>query len=319
MQEITHRFRAMGTLVGLWLWHHDRERAQAVLLQAEQFFVQTEARLSRFLPNSELSRLNRAAGRPFRASRLLFQLVHTALNWRAQTNGIFDPTILNALMAQGYDRSFEQIGSCAHSSPSPAGHEPGRVRLGWSKRTITLAQGVGLDLGGLAKGWAVQRAAHQLGQYGPALVDAGGDVACTLPPPDQPFWAVGLADPYAPHRDIATLFLDREAVATSTQTGRRWVHQGGPAHHLIDPRTGVSAASNLAGVTIIAGRLPDAEIHAKVALILGEEAGMAYLANYPKLAAIIVTTDGRRLTYGNLEGKAYVHTNASNPAVFNLA
>jgi thiamine biosynthesis lipoprotein len=319
MQEFAHRFRAMGTHVGLWLWHHDQETAQAALLQAERFFAQTEVRLSRFLPNSELSRLNRAGGRPFKASPLLFQLVHNALKWRARTNGIFDPTILNALIAQGYDRSFEQIGTSSHGSATWIDHVPGQVKLRRSNRTITMDQGVGLDLGGLAKGWAVQHAASQLGRFGPAMVDGGGDIACTAPPPDQPFWAVNVADPHAPHHDIATLFLNHEAVATSSQTGRRWLHRGQQVHHLIDPRTGVSAVSNLASVTIIASRLPDAEIHAKVVLILGEEAGMDYLAKQSTLATIMVTIDGRQLTYGNLEGNAYVYPNTFNPDISILA
>lgn len=319
MQEFTHRFRAMGTDVGLWLWHNNPQTAHAALLQAEQFFNQTEARLSRFLLDSELSQLNRSNGRPFNASPLLFNLVRNALDWRAKTNGIFDPTILNALIAQGYDRSFEQI--TGQGIRPPINFHPGQVELEPKKRAITLPQGVGLDLGGIAKGWAVQQTTQQLGQYGPALVDAGGDIAATTLPPAEPFWMVELADPYTTAKSIAALLLNGRAVATSAQTGRRWTHEGRPAHHLIDPRTGLSAASNLASVTVMAGRLPDAEIHAKVALILGETAGLAYLNHRPHLAAVLVTTDGRQLTCGNMEGKIYVYSNSDsiNSPVFDLA
>ena len=109
MSEFSHNFRAMGTDVGLWLWPDDDQQAQPALAESEQFFAQTEARLSRFQPESELSQLNRAAGRPFAASDLLYDLVETALTWRERTAGIFDPTILEALIAAGYDRSFEKV------------------------------------------------------------------------------------------------------------------------------------------------------------------------------------------------------------------
>ena len=308
----------MGTDVGLWLWHTDEQAAQTALAWAEQFFAQVEAQLSRFLPTSELSQLNRAAGRPFYASALLFKLTRSALAWRNKTDGIFDPTILNALTAQGYDRSFEQINGQTRHSVTPAEYRPGRIKLSRSRRNITLEQGAGLDLGGIAKGWTVQQAARQLGQHGPALVDAGGDIACTAPPPDQPFWAVNIADPHHPAQDVASLFLANQTVATSTQTGRRWLRNGRPVHHLIDPRTGQPAQSNLAGVTVIAPRLPDAEIHAKTALILGEPKGRAYLARHPHLAGLLVTIDHRYLTFGNIEEKIYVHPHPTNQTVFHL-
>ena len=77
----------MGTEVGVWLWSQADQQARQALAETEQFFAQTEARLSRFQPESELSRLNQAAGRPFAASDLLFHLVETALAWRARTAG----------------------------------------------------------------------------------------------------------------------------------------------------------------------------------------------------------------------------------------
>lgn len=311
MPEFTRQFRAMGTEVGLWLWHDDAQLARQTLSQIEQFFTRTEVRLSRFRTDSELSRLNRAAGRPFNGSPLLFELVEAALAWRERTDGIFDPTVLNALIAYGYDRSFDDMASRADGPATqvlPNGSVPGNVILNRSQRRITLPVGVGLDLGGIAKGWTVQQAAQQLGQFGPALVDAGGDIACVGIPPTGSAWLVGLADPYQPEVDLATLTLTNEAVATSSLAHRRWQHHGQPAHHLIDPRTGAPAITDLVSVTVIAPGLPDAEIHAKVALILGAVEGLAYLANQPNLSALLVTIQGDQLQCGSLEDKAYVYS-----------
>jgi thiamine biosynthesis lipoprotein len=313
MTEFSHHFHAMGTDVGLWLWPHDDHQARPALVEIEQFFAQTEARLSRFQPGSELSQLNRAAGGPFVASDLLYELVETALTWQERTAGIFDPTILEALIAAGYDRSFEKMGErqdrgtlVAATGPAPTAAQ---VKLDPVDRTITLPPGVGLDLGGIAKGWTVQQAAQRLGQFGPALVDAGGDIVCMGSPSSGAPWLVGLADPERPDIDLATLTLRNEAVATSSLARRRWRHRGVPAHHMIDPRTGVPAVTDLVSVTVIGPKLPAAEIHAKVALILGKQQGLAYLAAHPDLSALLVTTDGRQIPYNSFEDKAYVYAN----------
>lgn len=312
MQEFTRHFHAMGTEVGLRLWHVDEQAARRALADTEQNFRQLESRLSRFLPDSELSQLNRAAGQPFVASTLLFELIELTLHWRHQTDGIFDPTILKALMAYGYDRSFESITTPVERrvlpapDPSPA---PAQIRLDRAKHSITLPPGVGLDLGGIAKGWTVQQAAQRLGQLGPTLVDAGGDIACVSVPPTGSAWHVGVSDPHLPGADLATLLLNNEAVATSSLAHRRWQYRGTSAHHLIDPRTGAPAKTDLISVTVIAPRLPDAEIYAKVALILGEKKGMAYLLAQPNVAALLVTNTGRQIPCGPFEGKAYVYSN----------
>jgi len=311
MQEFTRQFRAMGTEVGLWLWHSDELTAHRALRQTEQFFTQTEACLSRFKADSELSCLNDSAGEPFTASPLLFELVETALTWRKRTDGIFDPTVLKALLAHGYDRSFEEIVNRTDQNvslkhiASPAQHQ---VKLNRTQHTITLPQGVGIDLGGIAKGWTVQQAAQKLGQLGPALVDAGGDIACIDTPPTGGAWLVGLDNPLQPNTDLATLTLNNEVVATSSLVRRRWQHQGQMVHHLIDPRTGVPAITDLLSVTVISLHLPEAEIHAKTALILGAQKGLAYLATQPDVSALLVTLDGRQLTYGTFKEKAYVYS-----------
>jgi thiamine biosynthesis lipoprotein len=311
MLEFSHHFRAMGTDVNLWLWHDSETAARQALLQMEQFFAEVEARLSRFKPDSELSHLNQAAGQPFVASDLLFDLVASALDWRERTNGIFDPTVLKALVAYGYDRTFEEVAKQTHQSEAAtvmAVPAAGQVQLNRQQSTITLPAGVGLDLGGLAKGWTVQQAAQELGQLGPALVDAGGDIVCMGRPPTGSLWLVGVADPHRPEADLAALTLADEAVATSSLARRRWQHHGRPAHHLIDPRTGAPAQTDLLSVTVIAPRLPEAEIYAKVALILGLGSGLAYLETQSNIAALLVTDDGRQYNLGSLEDKAYVYS-----------
>lgn len=329
-RQHSHHFRAMGTDVALWLWNSNEQRAWSALLAAESFFAQTEARLSRFRPDSELSRLNRAAGKPFTASPVLFDLVAEALAWRDQTAGIFDPAVLNALIASGYDRTFAAVKAADLSTgesgvgvnadasagltyapqgaPKGGAVDSSGIVLG-PGRQIFLPEGVGIDLGGIAKGWTIQQAAHRLGMWGPCLVDAGGDIACVGRPPGEP-WVVTVADPRVEDEyadvDIAVVSLSNAAIATSSRIYRSWRQGGRAAHHLIDPRTGMPADTNIYSVTVLADRLPDAEIYAKTALILGEAQGLAYLSQLTGAAALVVTDDGRHLTTGNFEKKAYV-------------
>lgn len=306
LQEHRYDFRAMGTQIDLWLWCDSEARAQEAFRSTERFFARTEARLSRFRASSELSRLNRSAGTPFAASPRLYEMVALALEWRAHTDGIFDPAILPALEVAGYDRSFDRLPSerATDANTRPAKRAYGEIELGPDRR-ITLPAGTAIDLGGIAKGWSAQQAAYQLGMVGPAMVDAGGDIACAGTPPSGS-WVVGVADPLADERDMASLSLNHRVVATSSRMKRRWTLGGRRAHHLIDPRTGKPAVTSVVSVTVVSPRLPDAEIHAKTALILGEVQGVEYLNEQTDASAMMVTDDGRYLLCGGFEEEAYV-------------
>lgn len=305
---VHHQFYAMGTTVDMWLWETETSIAPYALKEAERIFENAEAQFSRFRPESELSRLNHSAGRPFSASSELFQLVALALKWRTRTAGLFDPTILNALTHAGYDRSFELLekpSAVNAISQSVAGNPTGfDIKLNEWQQTITFSNPMAkIDLGGIAKSWTAQKALQYLAKYGAAMVDAGGDIVCTAPPTPLNPWLVGVENPFGAPTDSDTLLIDGEAVATSSTARRRWTHQGEPAHHIIDPRTGLPARTDCVSVTVVAPALPEAEIHAKVALILGMEAGSSYLKQFPHISAQLISENGTRLTAGSFEGK----------------
>ena len=165
-------FHAMGTEIELLV----RPRTTGVDAQldaAEAEFHRLEALLSRFREDSELSRLNRDGS--LEAGPDLVRVLELALAARERTGGRFDPTIHNALVAAGYDRSFELLEPESGDRPRPAEAAAGRVRTDGAR--IELEPGVRVDLGGIAKGYAAERAAELLALAGPCLVNAGGDVA----------------------------------------------------------------------------------------------------------------------------------------------
>ena len=149
------------------------------------------------------------------------------------------------------------------------------IRLDAPARQVTLPAGIGVDLGGLAKGLAVDAALARLRGLGltPALISAGGDLALAGTPPAAADWAIAV-----PGLDRSwTIPLRGGAMATSGIARRRWRQAGRERHHLLDPRTGAPAQSGLWSATVVAGRCGQAEVAAKAAFVLGAGAGADFL------------------------------------------
>jgi FAD:protein FMN transferase len=126
-------------------------------------------------------------------------------------------------------------------------------------------------------------------------VDAGGDIAISGPQHDGSPWAIGVADPLNPGEDLALLMLGKSGVATSGRDYRRWQKDGRWQHHIIDPRSGLPAETDVLSATVIAPNVMEAETAAKMVLILGSQAGLDWLENQPQMAGILVLEDGCRL------------------------
>ncbi len=302
-------FRAMNTDVGMWLWQADANRTQRALRDAEKFFHEAHTRFTRFDASSELSALNAASGKPFTASAQLFEVVELAVKFSAQTDGWFNPTIIGALEAAGYDRTFEAVkagGEQRPVTPSPIS-AASAIGLDAKRRTITLPKGVRLDLGGIAKGWAVQQTAQQLAIHGPCLVDAGGDMMTFGVVPGTSDWAVEIVDPFDPENDVMTLHLRDQAVATSGIDRRRWQRSGAWQHHLIDPHTGQPAQNDLLTATVVAPTTVEAEVYAKTVFLLGSQAGLDFIDHQPTLAGCVVTAGGEAFISESM--KRYLHVN----------
>ncbi|MGE5139480.1 MAG: FAD:protein FMN transferase, partial [Rudaea sp.] len=249
--------------------------------------------------DSELSRLNRAPGRAVRVSETLWRVTRLALQAAAESDGIITPTILDALEAAGYDHSLSDLEITTPSPPGLATMARPRdvphwrnVRMDARRRTILLAAGTRLDLAGVAKGWAAEQAVRYLGRTAPALVEASGDIAVSRPRADGSGWAIEIEHPYGRSQDLPLLLLAEHGVATSTRAYRRWLRGDRWQHHLIDPRTGLPAETDVFSATAVAPTLAQAEVAAKVALILGSERGMKWIEERPNLAALLILENG---------------------------
>jgi thiamine biosynthesis lipoprotein len=295
-------FQAMGCKMAAFLDNDSRDAARA-LEQVPAWFEEWEQALSRFRPESELSQLNTSAGSATRVGPVLWEAVQAALEVAQWTGGLVSPAILNSLVLAGYNRSFDliQIGSgpqliphTGHTASNPPGLEVWReILLDPGLHTITLPQGVGLDLGGTGKGWAAHQAMQRLRKYGSVLVDASGDLSVSDVQADGSPWPVAVSDPLQVHENLDMLALGGCGVATSGLDYRRWWKDGVWKHHIIDPRTGQPAETDLMSVTVIAPDTLQAEAAAKTVIILGSEAGLSWLENQPELSGLLALQDGR--------------------------
>jgi thiamine biosynthesis lipoprotein len=300
-----HHFSAMNTGVGFWVWSTDTERMpmiRAGMRWAEEVSAGVEAELSRFRSTSALSRLNRAAGRgPQVVSPTLWTVLLAALDAADESGGTYDPTVLPSLERAGYDRSFEAIAATGDTETDcPPVRTFGswrRIRVDNSARSVDLPGDFALDLGGIAKGWTVDHVALALAPLGPVLVDAGGDLR-VVGTVDGELWAIGVQEPFTPERDRTLVRLRCGALAPNSIGGRRWQRGDRMLHHVIDPRTGTSADSDLYAVTVHAPDAITGDVAAKVVLVLGTGAGTAYVLKRG-LSALLTATDGREMVVGN--------------------
>lgn len=288
-------FRAMNTDVTVVAGAREVAVAERVL----RIFEAAEQRFSRFLEDSELSRLNRARG-PFRASAELFELLVRARSYVELTGGIFDPAVGGAMLALGYDRSFAPgaLDRDERCEP-PAAATFLEVTLDQGQRTVTRPPHLQLDLGGLAKGATVDRATPLLGPSG--AIDAGGDAYLRGRTADDEPWLVEVEDPRDPTRTVVTVAVSNQAVATSAGNRRRWRAGRRWVHHLVDPRTQTSAAAELLQATVFAPTTELADVLAKTAFLLGPAEAPPWLARQEGVSAVLIPRAGDPIFVGELE------------------
>ena len=278
----------MGTTISLLLPAKQAAQGKQIV---RDLFAEWEQALSRFIPESELSRLNAAAGAPVAVSDLLYSVLATALTAARASNGVYDPAMLEQLEKIGYDRTFDDIRP-TDFDPIIPGEPGGRwrgIKVNPIYREVTLPAGIKLDFGGIAKGMVVDAALERLREHGisPALVNAGGDLAVVGLPPTGDSWLIAV-----PGREhYCSLPLHHGAVATSGIARRNWRQGSILRHHLLDPRTGLPAQSDLWLVTVVADRCKQAEVAAKVAFILGSHQGADFLRRH-HIAGLLVREDG---------------------------
>jgi FAD:protein FMN transferase len=252
---------AMGQPVRLRLFHesesHGLEAAQAALAELRR----VEASLSRFDPASDLSELNRRAGRgPMRAGDDLLAVLRAATRFRAETGGAFDVAVEPLMRAWGFRDPRRTVPGPAELEEARQAVRVAQIRIEGDRVSLAAAH-TRLDLGGIGVGYALDRAGEVLRRYGVgrALLDVSGDILALGSPPGSAGWPVDVADPDRPGRRLGSVLLRDQALATSANTVSV-VRLGGVLRgHVMDPERGVPADRLLqATVVTRTGMLADA-------------------------------------------------------------
>ncbi|MGZ8752083.1 MAG: FAD:protein FMN transferase [Acidimicrobiia bacterium] len=266
---------------------------------ARERLADLEARWSRFIPTSEVSRLNHAQGRPCIVSEETRLLVRRALDGYAVTAGRFDPTLLGAVLRAGYVESFDRRPPRPRASGSTLRTGADRIEIDEAVGTVRIPVGVGFDPGGIGKGLAADLVSAELIDQGAVgvSVNVGGDLRVRGDAPDGEAWRIAIDDPWGRTAPIARIRLRDGAVATSSRLDRRWVRADGAVqHHLLDPDTGTSACTPVLASTVVAAAGWQAEALSK-AVFLDAHRGME-LVNGRGSAALVVLPDGLLTTRG---------------------
>ena len=295
-------FRAMGCQM-LALLELDSGKEPVALKQVPDWFEDWEQVLSRFRYDSELSRLNRTEDQPVPVSQTLWDVFQASVIADQATGGLITPTVLDAMMNAGYDRPFDELPTSRPYFDLLTEIQPlSLVVTDEETRSICLPSGIGLDFGGIAKGWAAHQTVKRLQSVGPALMNAGGDIALSGPRLGGKPWLIGISNPFEPSDDLAVMNLTSGGVATSGKDRRRWRQGAFLNHHIIDPRTGNPAITDILTTTVIAPTVMEAETAAKTIFLLGSGFGLEWLESEPDFAALVVLDNGEILISSRMEG-----------------
>lgn len=283
----SYQFPSMSTIVKISINH---ELFANDMMPIYKLFELIEDTCSRFRSDSELSRLNQQVEKEVIVSSEMFSILSDALRFFEETEGIFNPSILSTLENHGYSKSIEMIKGkeLAVTPPSSMAAISSQPFIpNESKRSVTLLSKI--DLGGMAKGWVIDRAALLLDRLGYGFINVGGDIRIfgTLPRPLN----IGIESPFAETTMISSIQVQNGALATSTTMKRTWQMNGEWTHHLIDTQTGKPSKSKIVSATVTAPTALEADVWAKTVLLLGKQAGQEWI-NRKGVQAVLITKDG---------------------------
>jgi len=283
----------MGTRVAVELWSEDGELAQRAMQAVIDEMHRTDELMSTYKPGSQLSQANaHAFERPVEVDAEIIDVVERGLEMSRLSDGAFDITY--ASVGYLYDFRAHQRPTDEQIAAALPGVDYRQVRVDPAARTLRyLREGVRVDLGGIAKGYAVDRSIDRLRALGirHAMVNAGGDTRLLGDRRGKP-WVVGIRDPRSDDRTVLRLPLAEEAISTSGDYERYFEEDGVRYHHILVPGTGRSARE-VRSATVIG---PDATLTdalSTTVFVLGVERGMQLIGRLPGVEAVVVDAEGR--------------------------
>jgi thiamine biosynthesis lipoprotein len=292
-------FMGMGTMGSLLLPAGSAARSADYLAQVTACIGGLEGRLSIFKPESDLARLNAAAGKEgIEVAPETLALLQSGLQASRDSEGAFDMTVGPLMALWGFRGSNTNLRLPTEAGKAEALAFVGADHVVVSGRTVRLDRaGVRLDAGGIGRGFAVDRVWEALRQTnaGAFLMNLGGNMrASGRPVPERP-WTVGVRHPFKPGAIVGKVRLaDGMAVATSGHYERFVTIRGVRYAHIMDPRTG-EPVRGMAGVTVVTSTAAEADVLSTTLFVMGPEAGLAMLRRTGRQAEALFIPDRQPL------------------------
>ena len=256
--------------------------------------------MSSWREDAEIARFNRESDAPaFAFSAETRRVVAASLALARETRGAFDPTVGPLVTAWGFGPQA-QVEDPTEETLAHLRARVGWWRLEWNAQgqLVRGAPGVELDLSAIAKGYAVDAIADELARDRPrgVFVEVGGEVRAFGTAADGGPWRVGVENPIAPGSDLeAVVTLTGAALATSGDYRQARVSEGRWRSHIVDPRSGQPIANGVASATVVAPTCMEADAVATALMVLGPDAGLAWVEERPWLEALVLVREGDRI------------------------
>jgi thiamine biosynthesis lipoprotein len=279
----------MGTSIEVEAFGGDAATRRAALDEAFASFVEIDRLMSNYRDDSELAAVNReAASHAVPVSQPLMAVLAAAERVSRASDGAFDVTVGPLVSLWGFHDKQPHLPSAEELAQVAPLIDYRNVLLDPAAGTVQFARpGVAIDLGGIAKGFAVEVAANVLRRRGLAgFIDAGGNQYLLGTPPGKREWTVGVRDPDAPGRLLGVIDAQEGSVATSSDDSNFLVADGQRYGHILDPRTLKPSAAALS-VTIIARDATLADALTKAAFVLGPKKGLSLIDSFPDTVGLI--------------------------------
>ena len=291
----------MGTRIFVELWSDDQPAAQQAIEAVMVEMRHIDETMSTYKPTSEVSKVNDLAARePVVVSPELFQLLQTALEYSRITHGAFDITYASVGHLYDFHTRSRPTAEQIKAALPAVGYQ--HLLLDQGTHSVRFSMpGVRIDLGGIAKGYSVDRGIEILQGRGikNALVNAGGDSRVIGDRRGRP-WMVGIQNPDRADEIVTRIPITDEAFSTSGDYERYFIDNGVRYHHIIDPRTGDSARK-VRSATVIAATATRTDGLSKTAFVLGAEEALRIYNSLRDVDAVLITPDGHMLYTNGLQ------------------
>ncbi len=285
---------SMGTFVNLTLDDDDAREHPLAIDRALGECRAVDTLMSSFKPDSHIARVNRCAGeRSLEVDTRVCDVVAAAIDMGHRTGGIFDVTVLPLLRAYGFRDNTPRVPDPEKLATLLETVDYRRLIVDVPRCEIGIeTRRAQIDLGGIAKGYAVDRAAGVLRSHGitRAVIEAGGDIFALGSPPDADGWPIGIQHPLCPDKLVACVRIRNQAIATSGNY-ERFVSVGNRRYgHLFDPREGCPSESALSA-TVIAPTSLEADALSTTAFLMGSSEGSRFLAEQKRVHGLFTSTE----------------------------